>query len=237
MITKEQVQMGFEKGILNLVANPEMETGTVCMIGNQWFCISDTADRLSPEEYLKTVSMPIVYEEVYKALDGMDKEEGFDDMYSYCAAVLSLVDEEPDRGHNIVQQQDKHKYQAGTEIMKAVNIQWDVDDPNDLEQLPKEIEIPSEMTDEEEISDYITNFTGFCHKGFDIKNKKMYLLTMERTERVGVAFYAYDDDDAEEQADRIYKDAMKDPSGFSGAEVEGDYAICDDDGRTILDWD
>ena len=91
MITKEQVRKGFAKGILNLAANPEMETGTVCTIGDQWFCISDTADRLSPEEYLRTVPMPIVHEEVYEALDGMDKEEGFDDLYSYCAAVLSLM--------------------------------------------------------------------------------------------------------------------------------------------------
>ena len=51
-------------------------------------------------------------------------------------------------------------------LMKAVNIIWDVDDPADLETLPTEIEIPDGMTDEDEISDYLSDETGFCHKGF-----------------------------------------------------------------------
>lgn len=52
--------------------------------------------------------------------------------------------------------------------MKAINIIWDVDFEEDLENLPTEIDIPNEMTDEEEISDYITDETGFCHKGFEL---------------------------------------------------------------------
>ncbi len=51
--------------------------------------------------------------------------------------------------------------------MKAVNIEWDTDGENIP--LPNEIEIPSNITDEDEISDYITDITGFCHKGFSIK--------------------------------------------------------------------
>ena len=60
--------------------------------------------------------------------------------------------------------------------MKAVNIEWNFDydeDAYDCKELtifpttfPTEIEIPDGMTDEEEISDYISNVTGFCHKGF-----------------------------------------------------------------------
>ena len=60
--------------------------------------------------------------------------------------------------------------------MKAVNIQWDVDNPEDIKLLPSEIDIPEELSDEnnmnvyaEEISDYISNFTGFCHLGFFMK--------------------------------------------------------------------
>lgn len=52
--------------------------------------------------------------------------------------------------------------------MKAINIIWDVDFEEDLDNLPAEIDIPNEMTDEEEISDYITDETGFCHKGFEL---------------------------------------------------------------------
>lgn len=38
--------------------------------------------------------------------------------------------------------------------LKAVNIEWDVDLAEDLDSLPKEVQIPDGMTDTEEISDY-----------------------------------------------------------------------------------
>ena len=53
---------------------------------------------------------------------------------------------------------------------KATHIQWDVDDLEDLELLPTEIDIPDDMTDMEEISDYITDQTGFCHNGFIVED-------------------------------------------------------------------
>lgn len=52
--------------------------------------------------------------------------------------------------------------------MKAINIIWTVDYEEDLKALPKEITIPENMTDEDEISDYISDMTGFCHEGFDL---------------------------------------------------------------------
>lgn len=52
--------------------------------------------------------------------------------------------------------------------MKATNIEWDIDEDEILTTLSTEIEIPDGMTDEEEISDYISDVTGFCHKGFDL---------------------------------------------------------------------
>lgn len=53
--------------------------------------------------------------------------------------------------------------------MKAINIKWDTDSDNELlEQLPKEIKIPEHMKDKDEISDYITDVIGFCHKGFEL---------------------------------------------------------------------
>lgn len=50
--------------------------------------------------------------------------------------------------------------------MKALNIIWDTD--GEKIELPNEIEIPFGMTDENEISDYISNETGFCHYGFEL---------------------------------------------------------------------
>ena len=53
--------------------------------------------------------------------------------------------------------------------MKAINIIWDVDYEEDIDDLPTEIEIPEDIIDDEdEISDYISDVTGFCHKGFDL---------------------------------------------------------------------
>ena len=49
--------------------------------------------------------------------------------------------------------------------MKATNIKWDIDyDGNDF--LPTEVEIPIGITDEEEISDWLSDEFGYCHEGF-----------------------------------------------------------------------
>ena len=52
--------------------------------------------------------------------------------------------------------------------MKAINIDWDMDGENIY--LPNEIDLPDGMTDEYEISDYITEQTGFCHLGFSLES-------------------------------------------------------------------
>lgn len=53
--------------------------------------------------------------------------------------------------------------------MVAKDIMWDVEQEEDLDTLPAEIEIPKEIEDDEEaISDYISDQTGFCHFGFRI---------------------------------------------------------------------
>lgn len=52
--------------------------------------------------------------------------------------------------------------------MKAININWDTDG-EDIH-LPNEIEIPDDIADEDDdaISDYLSDVTGFCHKGFEL---------------------------------------------------------------------
>lgn len=52
--------------------------------------------------------------------------------------------------------------------MKVTNIVWDIDENDDV-LLPTEIELPEDMTGEDEISDYISDITGFCHKGFTLE--------------------------------------------------------------------
>ena len=50
----------------------------------------------------------------------------------------------------------------------AINIQWDVDDNEDLNGLPQRVILPEGMTDDDEISDYLSDLTGFCHRGFSL---------------------------------------------------------------------
>lgn len=52
--------------------------------------------------------------------------------------------------------------------MKAINIKWDVDYDADGECLPTEIDIPADLEDEDEIADYLSDLTGFCHEGFEL---------------------------------------------------------------------
>ena len=51
--------------------------------------------------------------------------------------------------------------------MKAINILWDTD--GEEVNLPNEIEIPDwvDKEDDDEISDYLSDTTGFCHFGFE----------------------------------------------------------------------
>lgn len=53
--------------------------------------------------------------------------------------------------------------------MKAVNIKWDTDCECPIPLiLPTRVNIPDGMTDEEKISDWLSDEFGFCHKGFEL---------------------------------------------------------------------
>ena len=54
--------------------------------------------------------------------------------------------------------------------LRATNIVWDTDD--ETVDLPTSIEIPEDITDEDKISDYLSDLTGFCHKGFTLENNR-----------------------------------------------------------------
>lgn len=77
--------------------------------------------------------------------------------------------------------------------MKAINIKWDTDGDEDLlKSLPKEIEIPKHLIGEDvaedyadEISDYISQVTGYCHFGFDLVDDDFIKLSAEVLEEVG----------------------------------------------------
>lgn len=53
--------------------------------------------------------------------------------------------------------------------MKVTNIQWDVEKESDFDYLPNEIEVPDYLNTDE-IDDYISDVTGFCHNGYVLEN-------------------------------------------------------------------
>lgn len=63
-------------------------------------------------------------------------------------------------------------------MLKAINIKWDTDgDKEVLNELPTEMIIPDELEEMykkdkeyalEEISDWLSDETGFCHDGFEV---------------------------------------------------------------------
>lgn len=64
-------------------------------------------------------------------------------------------------------------------MLKAINIKWDTDgDMEVLNELPTEVTIPDELEEMykkdkeyalEEISDWLSDETGFCHAGFEVE--------------------------------------------------------------------
>lgn len=91
MITKDRVFLGIERGVIKLVVDPNMESGTVCQIGDNWFYFGGlTAEELSPEEYVKNVPKEDIVREIYEVLEDFRKDEGdLSDEYGYYDAVLS----------------------------------------------------------------------------------------------------------------------------------------------------
>ena len=55
-------------------------------------------------------------------------------------------------------------------MKKAINIIWDVDEKEDLKTLPTEMLIPDKL-EEDEIPDYLSDQTGFCHKGYVLEEE------------------------------------------------------------------
>lgn len=64
-------------------------------------------------------------------------------------------------------------------MLKAINIKWDTDGDKDVfNELPTELIVPDEFEEMykkdkeyalEEISDWLSDETGFCHEGFEIE--------------------------------------------------------------------
>ena len=52
--------------------------------------------------------------------------------------------------------------------MTSTNLLWDADTQEELELLPIEIDIQEDITEDDEISDYLSDVSGYCHHGFSL---------------------------------------------------------------------
>lgn len=116
--------------------------------------------------------------------------------------------------------------------MKVINIQWDTDSDKELLELPKEIEIPSFIKeDEDEISDYITEQTGFCHKGFELLRDYYIPVTWQVWDKVKIEAKSL------KEAIKYFKEHIDEiPLGTEPEYIDGSFQIDDgNDGESSIE--
>ena len=87
-LTRNQIELGLKYGLIQLIIDPNLENGTVCSIGDDWFYFGGlTAEALSPEEYRKAIPITDISDEILNALEGF-KKNGCESEYLYCAYFL-----------------------------------------------------------------------------------------------------------------------------------------------------
>lgn len=90
MITKNTIRRGIQEHSISFIVDPNMGSGTVCKIGDSWFCFGGlTAEEMSPDEYLKNVPTEDIVNEIYDVLSSFSKNEDFIDEYNYYDAILT----------------------------------------------------------------------------------------------------------------------------------------------------
>lgn len=90
MITREMLRLGLERGLVKLIVDPNMESGTVCQIGDNWFYFGGTtAEDMGPHEYRNTIPVDEIVNEIFEVLVSFHMDEGFYDEYRYYDAFLT----------------------------------------------------------------------------------------------------------------------------------------------------
>ena len=92
MIMRDDIRKGLLSGKIRLVVDPNMESGTVCQIGDNWFYFGgQTAEEMSPEEYSRCVPVEDIISEILDVLAEFEHNVDFQYEYLYYAAVLGCV--------------------------------------------------------------------------------------------------------------------------------------------------
>lgn len=128
----------------------------------------------------------------FKVTDGkiipLDGDSYYNNEPVIASEEWTMLDEGIEKGLTVVVEMDfvpageldeylkTYRKEKEKKMLKAVDIKWDVtddgiDESDDeaceiLESLPTEMDIPEGMTDPDEISDWLSDETVFCHYGF-----------------------------------------------------------------------
>ncbi len=90
MITRKLIKDGIKTKLSQFVVDPNMESGTVCQIGDSWFYFGGlTAEELNPEEYTSCIPEDDFVSDIFDTLDYFCKVEELKDEYEYYEAVLT----------------------------------------------------------------------------------------------------------------------------------------------------
>lgn len=90
MITKNKILSGINEHLIRFVIDPNMDSGTVCQIGDSWFYFGGfTAEEMDPNEYVANTPIDDIVQEIFDVLDDFRKCEDLKDEYDYYDAVLT----------------------------------------------------------------------------------------------------------------------------------------------------
>lgn len=90
MITKSKILSGINKNIIKFIVDPNMESGTVCQIGDSWFYFGGfTAEQMNPDRYLREIPIGDIVQDIFDVLDEFRFDEGFKLEYDYYDLILS----------------------------------------------------------------------------------------------------------------------------------------------------
>lgn len=90
MITKEKIRSGIREHLVSFCVDPNMESGTVCQIGDCWFYFGGiTAAEMNPNEFVANVPVEDIVDEVFETLEDFRGDEELKDEYDYYDAVLT----------------------------------------------------------------------------------------------------------------------------------------------------
>lgn len=88
-ISEEMIQKGIEKNIVQFVIDPNLDVGTVCRIGSDWFYFdSQEAEQINPKEYLKQTQQEEIVSKIFTVLEDFKEVEETKDEYQYILYFL-----------------------------------------------------------------------------------------------------------------------------------------------------